>query len=175
MMRFKGGPTQDEVMAVSIQKLGIKTGDVVADIGCGTCKVAMAMAETAEKVYAVDVRNEAIEASRIKLMTWGGTNIELRQQDGLELLNEIDHLDGAFVGGTRRLDEMLSMLSDRVHGRIVVNTVLLDSMNKAVIRMKKLDIFKEAVQVQVGRSHALAGSIMFRPIDPVFIIVGEVL
>ena len=35
-MRFKGGP-QDEVMAVSLQKLGLKKGDVVADIGCGTC------------------------------------------------------------------------------------------------------------------------------------------
>jgi cobalt-precorrin-6B (C15)-methyltransferase len=40
--------------------------------------------------------------------------------------------------------------------------------------MVELDIFKEAVQVQVSRSYGLAGSVMFRPIDPVFIIVGEV-
>ena len=173
-MRFKGGPTQDEVMAVSIQKLGLKKGDVVADIGCGTCKVAMAMAEIAEKVYAMDVRKEAMDVSRVKLSAWGKSNVELRHQDGIDFLKECDHLDGAFVGGTRRLDEMLALLKDRVDGRIVVNTVLLSSMNKAVVSMNKLGIFKEAIHMQVSRSHDLAGSIMFRPIDPVFIIVGEV-
>ncbi|MBI0584272.1 MAG: SAM-dependent methyltransferase [Methanomassiliicoccus sp.] len=174
-MRFKGGPTQDEVMAVSVHKLGIKRGDVVADIGCGTGKVAMAMGETAEKVYAVDIRKEAVETCLVNLKTWGRTNIEVRQQDGLEFLEQCDRLNGAFVGGTKHLPEMLALLKDRVRGRIVVNTVLLRSMNQAVEGMIKLDMFKEAVQVQVGRSHGIAGSIMFRPIDPVFIIVGEVL
>ena len=173
-MRFKGGPTQDEVMAVSLQKLGLKKGDVVADIGCGTCKVAMAMAEIAEKVYAIDVSQQAMDVSRVKLKTWGKDNIELRQQDGIDFLKECERLDGAFVGGTRRLEEMLTLLKDRVEGRIVVNTVLLSSMNKAVVSMTKLGIFKEAVQVQIGRSKELAGSIMFRPIGPVFVIVGEV-
>jgi cobalt-precorrin-6B (C15)-methyltransferase len=173
-MRFKGGPTQDEVMAVSLQKLGIKKGDVVADIGCGTGKVAMAMGEVASKVYAIDVRKEAVEASRVNVSTWGRTNVEVRQQDGLEFLQDCEPLDAAFVGGTRRLYDMLLLLKDRVRGRIVVNTVLLKSMNQAVDTMVKLDIFKEATQVQICRSHHLAGSIMFKPIDPVFIIVGEV-
>ncbi|MDW5562493.1 MAG: SAM-dependent methyltransferase [Methanomassiliicoccus sp.] len=173
-MRFKGGPTQDEVMAVSIQKLGIKKGDILADIGCGTGKVAIAMGETADKVYAIDVRNEAIEASRVNVKAWGRVNVEVRQQDGLEFLKDCEDLDGAFVGGTRRLNDMLGLLNDKVHGRIVVNTVLLKSMNQAVDTMVKLGIFKEATQVQVCRSHNLAGSIMFKPIDPVFIIVGEV-
>jgi cobalt-precorrin-6B (C15)-methyltransferase len=173
-MRFKGGPTQDEVMAVSIQKLGIKKGDVVADIGCGTGKVAMAMGEIAEKVYAVDIRKEAVEASMVNAKAWGRTNVEVRQQSGLDFLKECDPLDCAFVGGTKNLKDMLSVLNEKVRGRIVVNTVLLGSMHQAVESMVKLGIFKEAVQVQVCRSHGLAGSIMFRPIDPVFIIVGEV-
>lgn len=173
-MRFKGGPTQDEVMAISIHKLGIKKGDVVADIGCGTGKVAMAMGGIADKVYAVDVRKEAVEASRVNVKAWGRTNVEVRQQNGLDFLKECDRLDGAFIGGTKQLHDMLTLLKDRVRGRIVVNTVLLRSMNQAVDTMVQLDMFKEAVQVQVCRSHDLAGSIMFRPIDPIFIVVGEV-
>jgi len=39
--------------------------------------------------------------------------------------------------------------------------------------MQRLGIFREAVQVQAARSHQLAGSIMFRPVDPVYIIVGS--
>jgi cobalt-precorrin-6B (C15)-methyltransferase len=173
-MKVAGGPTQDEVMAVSLQKMGIKAGDVVADIGCGTGKVAMAMGEIASKVYAVDVRREAIEASQVNVNAWGRSNVEVRHQDGREFLESCAHLDGAFIGGTKHLREMLGLLKDRVSGRIVVNAVLLSSLNQAVERMVELGIFKEAVQVQVSRSYGLAGSVMFRPIDPVFIIVGEV-
>lgn len=174
MMRFKGGPTQDEIMAVSILKMGIKSGDVVADIGCGTGKVAIAMGAIAGKVYAVDIRKEAVEASTVNMRAWSRTNVEVRHQNGLDFLTEIDRLDGAFVGGTKHLQKMLGLLQERVRGRIVVNTVLLRSMYQAVETMTELGIFKEVVQVQIGRSHDLAGSIMFRPIDPVFIIVGEV-
>jgi len=39
--------------------------------------------------------------------------------------------------------------------------------------MKQLGIFCEVVQVQVARSHEIAGSIMFKPIDPVYVIVGK--
>ena len=69
---------------------------------------------------------------------------------------------------------MLTLLKDRVEGRIVVNTVLLSSMNKAVVSMTKLGIFKEAGP---GADRPVEGTgwhIMFRPIDPVFVIVGEV-
>ena len=161
-------------MAVSLQKLQLRPGDVVADIGCGTGKVAMAMSKVARRVIAVDTRGEAIKVSRQNLEAGGRTNIELRQQDGLEFLRHSGPLNGAFVGGTKHLPEMLDLLSEKVSGRIVVNAVLLSTLDQAVRRMTDLDIFKEAVQVQVCRSYNLAGSVMFRPIDPVFIIVGEV-
>jgi cobalt-precorrin-6B (C15)-methyltransferase len=48
-MGLKGGPTQDEVMAVSLAKLGIRPGDRVVDVGCGTGKVAVAISKTAER------------------------------------------------------------------------------------------------------------------------------
>jgi cobalt-precorrin-6B (C15)-methyltransferase len=39
--------------------------------------------------------------------------------------------------------------------------------------MQRLGIFREAVHVQVSRSYPLGQSIMFKPIDPVYIIVGS--
>lgn len=62
---------------------------MVIDIGCGTGKVTMI--EIAKKAYAVDVRNEVMEASRANLAAWSGSNVELRQQDGLDLLKGCDH------------------------------------------------------------------------------------
>ncbi|HJK18510.1 MAG TPA: class I SAM-dependent methyltransferase, partial [Methanocorpusculum sp.] len=54
-MELPGGPTQPEVMAVSLEKLGVQPGDTVADIGCGTgtvTKAIAALAGTCGHVYA---------------------------------------------------------------------------------------------------------------------------
>jgi cobalt-precorrin-6B (C15)-methyltransferase len=60
-----------------------------------------------------------------------------------------------------------------VRRKIVINAVLLNTLVQAVTILQQLDSLCEVVQVQVSRSHELAGSIMFKPIDPVFIIVGK--
>jgi cobalt-precorrin-6B (C15)-methyltransferase len=66
------------------------------------------------------------------------------------------------------------MLAKKVKRTIVINAVLLSTLSEAVASMKELGIFHEVVQVQVSRSYDIAGSIMFKPIDPVYIIVGKV-
>jgi len=55
----------------------------------------------------------------------------------------------------------------------VVNAVLLSTLAQTVATMQQIGIFCEVVQVQVARSHEIAGSIMFKPIDPVYVIVGK--
>jgi len=55
-MSLKGGPTQDEVMAVSLGKLCLKKGNFIVDVGCGTGKVSMHAAEVAERVLGIDHR-----------------------------------------------------------------------------------------------------------------------
>jgi len=64
------------------------------------------------------------------------------------------------------------VLARRVRRTIVVNAVLLSTLNRTVESMQELGIFREIVYVQVARSKEIAGSIMFRPVDPVYIIVG---
>jgi cobalt-precorrin-6B (C15)-methyltransferase len=41
--KLAGGPTQDEIMAVSLFKLGLISSDTVLEIGCGTGKVSVAV------------------------------------------------------------------------------------------------------------------------------------
>lgn len=171
-MKLKGGPTQDEIMAISLYKVGLRHGDTFADIGCGTGKVAVYASRTAETVYAVDRRKEAIECARQSAMDAGASNVRFFEGDSLDFLGGIERLDCAFVGGTKRLEETLETLSKKVSGNIVVNAVRVEALNEAILTMKRLGIFKEALHVQVSRSYEIGGGTMFRPIDPVYIIVG---
>lgn len=168
-----GGPTQDEILAVSLYKLGIRSGDLVLDCGCGTGTVAIAMAQTAGRVVAIDRRAEAIRFARKQSKNSGLSNIEFHNAEAAEFLEADDRLfDCAFVGGSRGLATFLPVLAQRVRRRIVVNAVLLSTLEAAVASLQDLGILKEVVHIQASRSHALAGSFLFRPIDPVYIIVG---
>ncbi|MDD3933064.1 MAG: precorrin-6Y C5,15-methyltransferase (decarboxylating) subunit CbiT [Methanoculleus sp.] len=171
-MGLKGGPTQDEVMAVSLAKLGIRPGDRVADVGCGTGKVAIAASKVAERVYAIDQRPEAVTYARQEAAVAGAGNIEFFEGDAVDVLPGIGRLDAAFVGGSRRLPEILDLLAANVQGRIVVNAVMVGTLSEAIASMQRLGIFIEAVHLQVSRSAGIAGGMMFKPVNPVYIIVG---
>jgi cobalt-precorrin-6B (C15)-methyltransferase len=77
------------------------------------------------------------------------------------------------VGGSGQLADVLDLLAHKVDRTIVVNAVLIETLSIAMEQMKKNGIFREAIHVQVSRSHELGGRSMFRPIDPVYIVVGE--
>ena len=172
MRELPGGPTQDEVMAISLGKLGVRPGDIVADLGCGTGKIAIAASRVAAEVHASDLREEAIMYAKSAVLEAGISNIYFFHGDSVDLLGSMERVDAAFVGGSKRLAEVLSILAGKGARTIVVNAVLTDTLTEAITTMKDLGIFREALLVQVARSFPVGRGIMFKPIDPVFIIVG---
>lgn len=171
--RLAGGPTKDEVMAVSLYKLQIRSMDTVLEIGCGTGKVSVALAQLAKKVYSVDLRPEAVKCARGTAKEAGVHNIEFFCMEASAFLEKDQLYDCAFLGGTKHLLEILPVLVKKVKRTIVINAVMVSTLADAVECLKGLGLFCEVVQVQVSRSHEIAGSIMFKPIDPVYIIVGR--
>jgi cobalt-precorrin-6B (C15)-methyltransferase len=171
-MALSGGPTKDEVMALSLFKLGLGESDIFADIGCGTGKISLAVSSMAMKVYAIDRRKEAIDLVRGKSEKAGADNIEFFCGEAIDILPTIDRIDCAFIGGSGNLDRVLRILHTLHTRSIVVNAVKIDTLNLAITTMEQLGIFEEALHLQVGKSHPLAGGIMFKPLDPVYIIVG---
>ncbi len=172
-MKVSGGPTQDEVMAISLFKLALREGAVMAEVGCGTAKVAIEASRTCGQVYAIDTRDEAVHAALHNVKESGTDKVQVIQGNAVDVLPRLGRLDGAFVGGSKDVDRVLRLLADQVTGRVVVNAVLLRTLQQAVSTMQELGIFEEVVQVAVSRSYPLADSFMFRPIDPVYIIVGR--
>jgi cobalt-precorrin-6B (C15)-methyltransferase len=171
--RLPGGPTQDDIIAVSLFKLDLRPTDTVLEIGCGTGKVSVAMGKLAKKVYALDRRPEAIPVATETARLAGVSTIEFSCTDARDFLKNDTMFDCAFLGGTKNLAEVLPVLAKKVKRTIVINAVMVSTLERAVASLKDLGIFSEVVQVQVSRSYDIAGSIMFRPIDPVFIIVAR--
>jgi cobalt-precorrin-6B (C15)-methyltransferase len=171
--KLPGGPTQDEIMAVSLLKLGLCPTDTVLEIGCGTGKVSVAMAKQVKKVFAVDKRPEAISFATETARLAGVSNIGFSCMNAVDYLRNGQEFDCAFIGGTQDISEIIPLLAKRVKRNIVINAVMVNTLERAVTALKDLGIFTEVVQVQVSRSYDIAGSIMFRPIDPVFVIVAR--
>ena len=171
--KLAGCPTQDEVMAISLFKLGLCSTDTVLEIGCGTGKVSVAMAKRVKNVYSLDKRPEAVSLARETARNAGVHTIEFFCTDAVDFLNSDRVFDCAFLGGTQQLAEILPCLAKKVKRTIVINAVMLSTLECAVTTLKELGIFTEVVQVQVSRSNDIAGSIFFKPINPVYIIVAR--
>jgi cobalt-precorrin-6B (C15)-methyltransferase len=171
--KLSGGPTQDEILAVSLFKLGLISTDTVLEIGCGSGKVSVALAKMADHIYSLDKRPDAITVATRTAGNAGIHNIEFFCMDARDFLKNDQVFDCAFVGGSKNLAEILPVLAKKVKRTIVINAVLVSTLEQAVAILKDLGIFTEVVQVQVSRSYDIAGSIMFRPINPVYIIIAR--
>jgi cobalt-precorrin-6B (C15)-methyltransferase len=131
------------------------------------------MAKQAKKVYSLDIRPEAVSLATETARNAGARNIEFFCIDAKDFLTNDRVFDCAFLGGSKNLTDILPMLAKKVKRTIVINAVMVSTLERAVATLKELGIFTEVVQVQVSRSYDIAGSIMFKPIDPVYIIIAR--
>jgi len=171
--KIPGGPTQPEVVAIALSKLEIMPGDLVADIGCGTGTVTVALAQRAATVFAIDTREEAICCTREHCLHTGCSNVELIMGDARSIIKTLDKIDRAFCGGSKGIDEMIALLYARGAVRIVVNAVLLETVVAAMQAMRENGMHSEVIHLQISRSTELTGRTMLVPINPVYIITGS--
>ncbi len=156
--------TKEEIIGVLFAKLKPRSDDVFADIGCGTCTVSNFFAEYVSKVYAVDIDERVIGSARVR------ENVEVLHMHGLEFLSNYDY-DIVFFGGTKDIGEMLEVVSGRAR-RVAVNVARVEKASEVIQIMRRLGMFEEALIVNVSKSYDLAGLTAFRPLNPVFVIVG---
>ena len=174
MLYPTGTPTQPEIIAIVLSRLNIKSTEVFADIGCGSGSVSIAAAKLARHVFAIDNRDDAINATSQNIKECGIKNITILKGDANILLPDID-MDCAFIGGSKNIKQVLEILikqKKKSNVRFVVSAVKIETVSIALETMKRNNVFKELLQIQLSRGNELAGGTMFKPENPIFLIVG---
>jgi cobalt-precorrin-6B (C15)-methyltransferase len=171
--KIPGGPTQPEIVAIVLSKLEIKPDDLVADIGCGTGTVTVALAKQAQSVFAIDARDEAICCTKEHCLHENCCNVKVMQGDARTIIPTLERIDRAFCGGSKGIDEIITLLGARGALRIVVNAVLLETVVAAMQAMKDNAMSCDVTHLQISRSTELVGRTMLVPINPVYIITGS--
>jgi len=178
LLHISGGPTKPEVIAISLSKLDLKDGITFYDVGCGTGAVSIEASKTARnfKVVAIDAREEAIEVARTNFRNFGIEDVTLIHGESSEAIGknaDIGSIDCAFVGGTKNISKVLDVLYEKKARNIVVNAVRIETVVTTMNKMKELGIFSEVVHVTITRGYELTGETMFKPENPVYIVVGK--
>ncbi len=167
-----GTPTQPEIIALALSKLNIKTTDIFADIGCGSGSVSISASRLAKYVYAIDNRDEAIRAATENIRECGLINVQVLKVEASQLLVDMDiEINCAFIGGSKNLEQVLEILVEKVP-RFVISAVRMETVFSALEIMKKNNVFKELLHIQLSRGNELAGGTMLKPENPVFLIMG---
>ena len=170
---LKGGPTKPEIIAIALEKLDIKNNETFVDIGCGTGHVSIAAAKYTDKILAVDRRKTAIETAQQNLKNAGVLHaVTLILGEAPDILSPYKNdIDKAFIGGTANFKEVIGLLIPHCR-RVVLNAARLELAAEAILCMKDMEIFDEALLVNIAKGYELKGFTGFEPRNPVFMVVG---
>lgn len=172
---LSASPTKPETIAIVISKLNLAPDCVFCDIGCGTGAVSIAASNFAGEIYAIDIRAEATREAERNFRDAGiSDRATLVHGEASRMIADLPEIDCAFVGGTKNIEDVLRELCTRLRGRVVANAARIETAARIIKCMKSLGIFEEVLHVQVSKGYELAGETAFKPMNPVYIVVGDV-
>ncbi len=174
MIRDSVPMTKEEIRDISISKLHLKSDSVLYDIGSGTGSIAVASALLSDdiNVYAIEMKDEAIELinkNKDKFMLDNINVIKAKAPDGLKKLPKATH---AFIGGSSgNMKEIIMALRDINLGmRVVINAVSLETIGEISSILNDFNIEnEEIIQVQVDRGYKAGSHRLMKAENPVYI------
>lgn len=175
--RESGVPmTKSEIRILSLARLRLFPGAVVYDVGAGTGSVAIEMKLLVPscQVYAVECDPRALEVLKTNCHRF---EVELNLVEGAApaALQKLPPADRIFIGGSGgRLGEIITTCHQKLRpgGRLVVNSVSLNTGPGAYQIMEDLGYQVEAAQVNIAVTSRQGAALLWKARNPVTIICG---
>jgi len=171
------GPTKEEVRVLTISKARLNDGDTVIDVGCGTGGLTVEAAlqvGTKGKVYALDEDEVAVKLTCSNVEKFGVQNtVSVKQGKAPEDLADFPMANAVLVGGTMNLRDILRVVQSKLkpNGRIVVNSILLETATVAIDELKILG-FKnvDVTHISVAKGKQIKSGTMMIARNPITIV-----
>ena len=167
--------TKEDVRALVISKLRLKENSSAIDVGCGSgsITVEMCLQTKGNKVYAIDSDEKAVKLTRKNLLKFDvkAEVIFSKAQDILPLLPQVDAM---VIGGTSgEVERIVKLGIDRLNkgGRIVIDTVLIETMYKALTTINQANLEEvDVTQVIIAKARKVTAGTMMSARNPIIII-----
>ena len=167
--------TKEDVRALVISKLRLKENSSAIDVGCGSgsITVEMCLQTKGSKIYAIDFDEKAVELTRKNLLKFNvkAEVIFSKAQDILPLLPQVDAI---LIGGTSgEVERIVNLGIDRLNkgGRIVIDTVLIETMYRALITINQANLKEvDVTQVIIAKARKVTTGTMMSARNPIIII-----
>ncbi len=171
----EGMITKSEVRAVTLARLGLNPESVFWDLGSGSGAIAVeaCLFVTRGMVVAVEKNPDRLAQIRENLLRFQTPHVKVLQLNLPEGMDDLPDPDRVFIGGGGPdLSEIIRISAKRLipGGRIVLNLVVLETLNRALETIKELGMKPEVVQVQISRGQEMPGGIRLSAGNPVFIL-----
>jgi len=167
--------TKSEVRAVTLAKLRLRPGQTLWDLGAGSGSVGIEAAVLlgAGRIIAVEQHAGRVDHIRKNASRYGVYNHETVHARLPEGLSSLPRPERIFIGGGGR--DLPAIIETAVGclapgGIVVINTVLLDNLTRAMDALQGLGLSVDVVQLQVSRSCEMPWSRRLEAQSPVWII-----
>lgn len=183
----KGLITKSEIRAIVLSKLELTADDhIFWDLGAGSGSVSIEVSRFIPrgKIFAVERNGDRISDIKKNMERFGVCGEDRVGEYMMtvihgELPDAMKHLpdpDRIFIGGGgKNISEIIRRAGERLatDGIMVVNTVLIQTMNMAMDILKEMAFHVKLVQVQVSASKQMPFGDRLDALNPVWIISGK--
>ena len=163
-----GTMTKSEIRALTVARLAPSRGEHLWDIGCGCGTVAVEWLRIARDAEAtgIDVRADRLDMARQNAVRLGAPRLKLIEGAALDHVGDLPAPDAIFIGGGLSIELVETCLSAlKPHGRLVVNTVTLES--EALLLKLHAKLGGSLTRLSVGRAVALGSGQGWKALSPV--------
>ena len=174
----KGLITKNEVRAVSLARMQLRSNSVVWDIGAGSGSVGLEAARLCQygHVYAIEKNlddNAIIARNRLNMGISNHTCVHGKAPEGLQAWPDPD---AVFIGGSGgELSDLIHLVLARLkpQGWLIMNFVTLENLSCAVETLKACGAQWDVLQLQASRSKPILHMNRMAAENPVWIVCAQ--
>ena len=168
--------TKEEVRSIVISKLRLKETNSVIDIGCGSGSITVELCLQCQKgkVFGIDLDLQAVSLTKKNLEQFK-VFAEIRQGDAMDILESLPFVDGIVIGGTTgKTEELIDLSINKLNngGRLVITTILIETMFKAMKTVNESNFLKDIdfTQIIISKGRRTKTGTMLLARNPVLVI-----